>query len=127
MLTATPRTVVSTKDVSFDDVWGQNSLVFLLCFVFSTFGAKWDFKNDMGLRKWDFKMGFQTLCQKKRQWARNTLAFVSSRYANAFLRYCILNVFFFCMLNPRPDEGGAQRAPPVGFSPITQIGLGIAL
>ena len=30
----------------------------------------------------------------KRQWARNTLVFVPSRYANAFLRYCILNVFF---------------------------------
>ena len=40
-------------------------------------------------------MGLQTFCQKKRQWARNTLVFVSSRYANAFLRYCILNVFFF--------------------------------
>ena len=68
--------------------------IFVVFYVFFTFGAKWDFKNEMELRKWDFKMGLQTWCQKKRQWARNTLVFVSSRYANAFLRYCILNVFF---------------------------------
>ena len=29
-------------------------------------------------------------------------------------------------INPRPDEGG-PKGPPVGFSPITQIRLGIAL
>ena len=35
MLTAAPRTAISTKDASFDGVWGQISLVFLLCFMFS--------------------------------------------------------------------------------------------
>ena len=82
----------------------------------------------MGLQKWDgtSKMGLQTWCQKKRQWARNTLVFVSSRYANAFLRYCILNVFF-CMLNPRPagpldfpppaGEGAFERPPPIISAP----------
>ena len=34
MLTATPRTDISTKDASFDGVWGQISLVFLFCFMF---------------------------------------------------------------------------------------------
>ena len=100
MLTATQRTAISTKDASFDSVWGQNSLVFLLCLMFSlrlerngTSKMIWDFEN--GTSNFFFRLFFrlQTLCQKKRQWARNTLVFVSSRYANAFMRYCILNVF----------------------------------
>ena len=52
MLTATLRTAVSTKDASFGLVWGQNSLVFLLCFMFSlrlerngTSKMIWDFEN----------------------------------------------------------------------------------
>ena len=61
MLTASPRTAVSTKDASFDGVWGQNSLVFLLCFMFSlrlerneTSKMIWDFEN--GTSRWDFKL-----------------------------------------------------------------------
>ena len=61
MLTATPRTAVSTKDASFDGLWGQNSLVFLLCFMFSlrlerneTSKMIWDIEN--GTSKWDFKL-----------------------------------------------------------------------
>ena len=80
MLTATPRNAVSTKDASFDGVWGQNSLVFLLCFTFM-FSLRLE-RNGTSKMIWDFKMGLQTLCQKKRQWARNTLVFVSCRYAN---------------------------------------------
>ena len=62
MLTATPRTAISTKDAGFDGVWGQISLVFVLCFMFSlrlerngTSTMGWDFEN--GTSRWDFKLG----------------------------------------------------------------------
>ena len=61
MLTATPRTAVRRKDANFDGVWGQNSLVFLLCFMFSlrlelsgTSKMICHFEN--GTSKWDFKL-----------------------------------------------------------------------
>ena len=52
MLTATPRTAVSTKDTSLDGVWGQNSLVFLLCFMFSLRLER----NGTSKMTWDFKL-----------------------------------------------------------------------
>ena len=62
MLTATPRTAISTKDAGFDGVWGQISLVFSLCFMFylrlernGTSKMGWDLEN--GTSNWDFKLG----------------------------------------------------------------------
>ena len=62
MLTATPRTAISTKDANIDGVWGQISLVFLLCFMFSlrlernrTSKMGCDFEN--GTSEWEFKLG----------------------------------------------------------------------
>ena len=95
MLTATPRTAISTKDASFDDF-----VSIFVCFMFSL-RLERNGTSKMGLRKWDFKMGLETWCQKKRQWARNTLVFVSSRYANVFGVPEILHFegFFFACLS----------------------------
>ena len=55
---ALPLAMSRTKDASFDGVWGRIALVFLLFYVFFTFGAKCDFKNfENGTSKWDFKHG----------------------------------------------------------------------
>ena len=59
MPTAIPRTAVSTKDASFDGVWGQNWLVFFVMFSLrlernGTSKMIWDFEN--GTSRWDFKL-----------------------------------------------------------------------
>ena len=66
----------------------------------------------MGLRKWDFKMGLQTWCEKKRQWVPKKHALL------CLIPICqyvpeILHFERFCMFNMRTP--GGFDSPPLRF------------
>ena len=110
MLTATPRTAISTKDASFDSVWGQNSLV-LLCFMFS---LHLDRKGTTKMI-WDFENGTSNFVSKEASMGKKHARLCFIPICQCVPEILHFERFFFTCLTRHRLGGGSDPTPPSVF------------